>query len=210
MMSDKQIEGHKTESTEVNTETLQDKNQRLREKILPEIESFKAERSTLQLATQDAAGLPNASYAPFALADDGFYILVSELARHGTNLKESSSVSVMLLEDESEAKTVFARKRLTFDAVAELVARDSELFTKGVAALSERFGEMIDNLSQLKDFNLFKLNPQQGLYVKGFGQAFSLTGSELLDVNWKRDGHHGGAPQSEFSTQTAPGQTASV
>lgn len=209
-MSDKQIESHKTESLEVNTETQQDKTHRLREKLLPEIESFKAERSTLQLATQDAAGLPNASYAPFALADDGFYILVSELARHGTNLKESSSVSVMLLEDESEAKTVFARKRLTFDAVAELVDRDSELFTKGVAALSERFGEMIDNLSQLKDFNLFKLNPQRGLYVKGFGQAFSLTGSELLDVDWKRDGHHGGAPKSEFSTQAAPGQAVSV
>ena len=204
MMSDKQTESHKTESTEVSTETQQGKNQRLRDKLLPEIESFKAERSTLQLATQDAAGLPNASYAPFALADDGFYILVSELARHGTNLKESSSVSVMLLEDESEAKTVFARKRLTFDAVAELVARDSELFTKGVAALSERFGEMIDNLSQLKDFNLFKLNPQQGLYVKGFGQAFCLTGSELLDVNWKRDGHHGTSSQPAFSTPAAP------
>lgn len=203
-MSDKQIESQKAESAEASTEALQDKAHRLREKLLPEIERFKTERSTLQLATQDAAGVPNASYAPFALADDGFYILVSELARHGTNLKESPSVSVMLLEDESEAKTVFARKRLTFDAVAELVARDSELFTKGVAALSERFGEMIDNLSQLKDFNLFKLSPQQGLYVKGFGQAFSLTGNELLDVNWKRDGHHGASPQSEFSTQATP------
>ncbi len=84
--------------------STQEKNQRLRERLLPEIESFKAERSTLQLATQNKAGVPNASYAPFALADDGFYILVSELARHGVNLKESSMVSVMLLEDETEAK----------------------------------------------------------------------------------------------------------
>ncbi len=111
--------------------STQEKNQRLRERLLPEIESFKAERSTLQLATQNKAGVPNASYAPFALADDGFYILVSELARHGVNLKESSMVSVMLLEDETEAKSVFARKRLTFDAVAELVARDSLGFDKG-------------------------------------------------------------------------------
>ena len=97
----------------------------------------------------------------------------------------------MLVEDESESKSVFARKRLTFDATAEVVARDSETFTKGVAALSARFGEMIDNLAALKDFNLFKLNPHHGLYVKGFGQAFSLSGAELLDVDWKRDGHHG-------------------
>lgn len=183
--------------------STQEKNQRLRERLLPEIESFKAERSTLQLATQNKAGVPNASYAPFALADDGFYILVSELARHGVNLKESSMVSVMLLEDETEAKSVFARKRLTFDAVAELVARNSLGFDKGVEALSARFGEMIDNLAKLSDFNLFKLNPQQGLYVKGFGQAFSLTGSELLDVNWKRDGHHGAPAKSEFTSPTA-------
>lgn len=173
-----------------------EKEQRLREKLLPEIEEFKAQRSTLQLATQDADGVPNASYAPFALADDGFYILVSELARHGTNLQVSDKLSVMLIEDESESKSVFARKRLTFDATAEVVARDSDTFTKGVAALSIRFGDMIDNLAALKDFNLFKLNPHHGLYVKGFGQAFSLSGAELLDVDWKRDGHHGTPKQA--------------
>ncbi|NRD73208.1 heme utilization protein HutZ [Shewanella sp. VB17] len=197
-MSNQNVENGKPENTPAN----QDKNQRLSEKLLSEIESFKAERSTLQLATQDKAGVPNASYAPFALADDGFYILVSQLARHGTNLMESSLVSVMLLEDETEAKTIFARKRLTFDAVAELVERDSEAFTKGVAALSTRFGEMIDNLSQLTDFNLFKLNPKKGLYVKGFGQAFSLSGSELLDVDWKRDGHKGVPPKVELTAQS--------
>ncbi|CAM3391459.1 heme utilization protein HutZ [Shewanella violacea] len=185
------------EKMSADKKNSQVKEQRLREKLLPEIEEFKASRSSLQLATKNAAGVPNASYAPFALADDGFYILVSELARHGTNLKESSEVSVMLVEDESEAKTIFARKRLTFDAHASIVDRDTQVFTKGVAALSARFGEMIDNLSVLKDFNLFKLTPHHGLYVKGFGQAFSLTGSELLDVDWKRDGHHGGAPKVE-------------
>lgn len=179
-----------------------EKEQRLRDKLLPEIEEFKHARSTLQLATQDASGIPNASYAPFALADDGFYILVSELARHGTNLKASNILSVMLVEDENEAKSVFARKRLTFDATAELVDRDSDTFTKGVAALSGRFGEMIDNLAGLTDFNLFKLNPHQGLYVKGFGQAFSLSGTELLDVDWKRDGHHG-TPKAELADTTA-------
>ncbi|MGX9460375.1 heme utilization protein HutZ [Shewanella sp. A14] len=171
----------------MSTET----DQRLREKLLPEIEAFKAQRTTLQLATQDANGIPNASYAPFALADDGFYILVSELARHGTNLKASSRLSVMLIEDESEAKSVFARKRLTFDATAEIVDRNSVTFSKGVSVLSSRFGDMVDNLASLTDFNLFKLTPHHGLYVKGFGQAFSLSGLELLDVDWKRDGHHG-------------------
>ena len=173
--------------------TSSQQEKRLREKLLPEIEAFKANRQTLQLATKGGDGQPNASYAPFALADDGFYILVSDLARHGHNLKTQPQVSVMLLEDESEAKSVFARKRLTFDALAEAVERDSDKFKKGVQALSRRFGEMADNLSALTDFNLYKLAPHKGLYVKGFGQAFSLTGAELIDVQWKRDGHHGAA-----------------
>lgn len=180
-----------------------EKEQRLKEKLLPEIEAFKQSRLTLQLATQDANGTPNASYAPFALADDGFYILVSEIARHGANLKVCDRLSVMLLEDENTAKTVFARKRLTFDATAQLVARDGDGFQKGVTALSARFGETIDNLAGLKDFNLFKLTPHKGLYVKGFGQAFSLSGSELLDVDWKRGGHHGSVKTEQAEAKSS-------
>ncbi|MDL3985808.1 heme utilization protein HutZ [Shewanella xiamenensis] len=181
---------------------ISEQEQRLRDKLLPEIEVFKLQRKTLQLATVDTDGQPNASYAPFALADDGFYILVSDLARHGHNLKQSTKVSVMLVEDEAEAKSVFARKRLTFDAMAQAVARDTPSFSKGVSLLSKRFGDMSDNLAALTDFNLYKLAPHQGLYVKGFGQAFTLTGSELLDVNWKRDGHHG-TPKTPEDMQVA-------
>ncbi|WP_394203118.1 heme utilization protein HutZ [Shewanella waksmanii] len=176
-----------------------EKEQRLRDKLLPEIEAFKHERNSLQLATQDATGTPNASYAPFAVADDGFYILVSELARHGTNLKVSNKVSVMLVEDEADAKSVFARKRLTFDATAQLIQRNTDAFDKGIDVLAQRLGSIIDNLATLEDFNLFKLSPHHGLYVKGFGQAFSLSGNELLDVDWKRDGHHG-TPKAELAT----------
>ncbi len=169
----------------------QNKQQRLSDKLLPEIEAFKQECKTLQLATLDSEHVPNASYAPFALADDGFYILVSELARHGVNLKAMPLVSAMMLEDEAKAKSIFARRRLTFDTQVELIERDTAGFHKGIAALSERFGEMIDGLAGLKDFNLFKLTPNKGLYVKGFGQAFNLTGDELLTLEWKQDGHHG-------------------
>ena len=169
--------------------------QRLSNKLLPEIEAFKQQQHTLQLATVDAAGQPNASYAPFALAEDGFYILVSDLARHGINLKATSLVSVMLVEDEATAKTVFARKRLTFDAKAIAIARGHAEFTRGVIALCARLGDMPADLAVLEDFNLYKLVPHHGLFVKGFGQAFSLSGSDLANVDWKRDGHHGEVKQ---------------
>lgn len=168
-------------------------DERLRERLLPEIEAFKHSRKTLQLATRDSDGTPNASYSPFALTSDGFYILVSDLARHGQNLKQSSKVSAMLLEDESEAKTVFARRRLTFDVTAEAVGRDSAEFTAAVDALAQRFGDMPRGLAGLADFNLYRLTPTRGLYVKGFGQAFALSGSEMLDIRWQKDGHQGDA-----------------
>jgi heme utilization protein HutZ len=178
------------------------KDERLRERLLPEIDAFKHSRQTLQLATRDSDGIPNASYSPFALTEAGFYILVSDIARHGKNLKDSSQVSVMLLEDESEAKTVFARRRLTFDVTAEAIARDSAEFEAGVNALAQRFGDMPRGLAQLADFNLYRLTPKQGLYVKGFGQAFALSGSELLDIQWQKDGHRGDSSKLESSVST--------
>lgn len=170
---------------------MSDKQARLNDKLLPEIEAFKQASRTLQLATLDDKQRPNASYAPFGLTDEGFYILVSDLARHGQNLKLCQQVSVMMIADEADSKSIFARKRLTFDVLAHLVSRDSEEFAKGVKSLQLKHGEMIDNLANLQDFNLYRLTPQHGLYVKGFGQAFKINGADLLNVEWMTDGHHG-------------------
>jgi heme iron utilization protein len=165
----------------------------LRDKLVCEIQAFKQQQETLLLATVDLDGLPNVSYAPFAPADEGFYILVSDLARHGGNLRQCKNVSVMMIEDEARATRIFARKRLTFDAVAQFISRDTKAFLQGVMALSGRFGTMPDNLAALADFNLYLLVPTQGLFVKGFGQAFSLTGAELMDIDWQNKGQHGRA-----------------
>jgi heme utilization protein HutZ len=175
---------------------MTNKDERLAEKLLPEIEEFKQQKQTLELATIDAQGKPNVSYAPFAMGYAGFYILVSDMARHGMNLKANQDVSVMLVEDEAAAKSVFARKRLTFDAKASLITREDSEFATGVACLVKRFGEMSENLSALADFNLYRLVPHKGLYVKGFGQAFSLSGAELMDLDWKRQGQHGVAAKA--------------
>ncbi|WP_298442326.1 pyridoxamine 5'-phosphate oxidase family protein [uncultured Ferrimonas sp.] len=161
------------------------KNERLSGRLLPEIEAFKHSRQTLLLASIDDAGLPSVSYAPYAVDEAGFYIQISDLAKHGKNLKQCKSVSVMLLQDEAEAKSVFARKRLTFDVTAEHLSRDSDDFVAGRAALVARFGEMAENLSALGDFNMYRLVPSKGLYVKGFGQAFEIGGADMSQINWK-------------------------
>lgn len=165
------------------------KQERLQNRLGPEIQEFRDSRKTLQLATVDCEGKPNVSYAPFVLLDDGYYILISEIARHARNLLQNPDASLMLVEDEDTSKQLFARKRLTFDATAILVTRDEDKWEKAVAQMKERFGDIIDGLSSLEDFKLFRLKPIQGLFVKGFGQAFQVSGDDLVDFVHLEEGH---------------------
>ncbi|MDE1513825.1 MULTISPECIES: heme utilization protein HutZ [Vibrio] len=165
------------------------KQERLQGRLEPEIKEFRQQRQTLQLATVDAEGRPNVSYAPFVQNQQGYFVLISRIARHARNLEVNPQVSIMLIEDEGQAKQLFARKRLTFDSVASIIERDSELWQPVIAQMSERFGEIIDGLSQLQDFILFRLQPEQGLYVKGFGQAYQVSGDDLVDFVHLQEGH---------------------
>lgn len=168
---------------------MSDKAERLQNRLGPEIQEFRDSRNTLQLGTVDKEGKPHTSYAPFAFSEMGYYILVSDLATHGQNLKHRKAVSIMMIEDESEARSIFARRRLSFDTNAELIERDSEVWTAAIQVMRDRLGEMIDNLSQLGDFNLYRLNPVIGRYVKGFGQAFDVSGEDMLSVIHLNEGH---------------------
>ncbi|MGF1711769.1 heme utilization protein HutZ [Vibrio kagoshimensis] len=165
------------------------KQERLQGRLGPEIKEFRQERRTIQLATVDEEGRPNVSYAPFVQNQEGYFVLISKIARHARNLEANPQVSLMMIEDEENAKQLFARKRLTFDAVANVVERDSELWLQVVTQLGERFGEIIDGLSQLEDFVLFNLKAENGLFVKGFGQAYQVSGDDLVDFVHLQEGH---------------------
>ncbi|GAB2656477.1 heme utilization protein HutZ [Vibrio panuliri] len=162
---------------------------RLQSRLGEEVQQFRDSRQTLQLATIDAQGMANASYAPFAFDRQGYYILVSDIAAHGQNLKVNPNVSILMIEDETEAKQIYARKRLTFDTTAQLIERKSEQWHQGLAALDRRFGDIIASLSQLGDFNLYRLIPKSGRYVKGFGQAYDVSSDDLLDFVHLQQGH---------------------
>lgn len=165
------------------------KQERLQGRLGPEIKEFRQARKTLQLATVDEHGKPNVSYAPFVQNQEGYFVLISEIARHARNLQANPTVSIMLIEDEDSSKQLFARKRLTFDASAHVVERESEQWRQVIAQMQERFGEIIDGLSQLQDFVLFNLKAEQGLFVKGFGQAYQVSGDDLVDFVHLQEGH---------------------
>ena len=165
------------------------KQERLQGRLGPEIKEFRQERRTIQLATVDAEGRPNVSYAPYVQNQEGYFVLISQIARHARNLLENPNVSLMMIEDEDSSKQLFARKRLTFDAVATVVERDAEMSQQVVRQMKDRFGEIIDGLSQLEDFVLFNLKAEQGLFVKGFGQAYQVSGDDLVDFVHLQEGH---------------------
>ena len=165
------------------------KQERLQGRLGPEIKEFRQERRTIQLATVDAEGRPNVSYAPYVQNQEGYFVLISQIARHARNLLENPNVSLMMIEDEDSSKQLFARKRLTFDAVATVVERDTEMWQQVVGQMKDRFGEIIDGLSQLEDFILFNLKAEQGLFVKGFGQAYQVSGDDLVDFVHLQEGH---------------------
>lgn len=168
---------------------MQEKQARLMQRLGPEIQQFRDTCKTLVLATRDDAGRPNVSYAPFVWHDQGYFILVSEIARHVRNLKQQPHLSFMLIEDEQASRQLYARRRLTFDATALVIARNSPVWISGIQALQERHGALVGDLANMADFTLFCLQPESGLYVKGFGQAFQVTGQGEIDIVHLDQGH---------------------
>lgn len=148
-----------------------------------------ARTQSLILATVDAAGNPNSSYAPFVEIDNKFYILVSFMARHTKNLAEGRTASVMFIEDESATKQIYARERLTVDAVPSQIERDTDEWNTVIGKLKERHGKILDLLNEMTDFILITLSPVKGAYVNGFGSAYFVD-ENLEIVNHRNDQNH--------------------
>ncbi|MCL9780010.1 heme utilization protein HutZ [Vibrio sp. S4M6] len=169
-------------TNKLTQDPAQAKETRLQEHVRSEIQEFIQHCESLQLATVNEQQQPNISYAPFVHNQYGYFILISTLARHARNIDNNPTISFMMIEDESKSTQIYARKRLTFEASANSVMRDTEMWQQVIDELAQRFGDIIDDLKQLSDFNLYQLHPKQGLFVKGFGQAFQCSGDELLDI----------------------------
>lgn len=166
-----------------------DRQARLNHRLKPEIQKLKTQCQTLSLATVDNDGMPNVSYAPFAESNKGYYIFISTLAKHARNLKQNGKVSLMLIEDEQNSRQIFARHRLTTNASVIEIPRDAEEWQIGIQLLQQRHGNIINELVEMQDFSLFHLIPQQGLFVKGFGQAFHVAGNNEIALIHLDQGH---------------------
>lgn len=156
--------------------------------IVTEAGKFLGAFRSLTMATVNADGVPDASYAPFVRIDDNaFYVNLSALAAHTANLVSTPRASVLFLQPEDDSKQLFARKRLSFDVDAEIVGRDSSRWAQVMDLFAVKFGDVIDLIRPLQDFELFRLVPRSAVYVRGFAQAYPINGPELAQLRRVND-----------------------
>lgn len=151
---------------------------------------FPAQFQTVHLGTVAADGQPEASYAPYVADQGRYYVYLSRLARHAGNLRDVPRASVLFIEDEAQAKHLFARERLTLACAVTEVARDTPRFEVVLDLFGERFGKFMQVIRPLQDFGLFELQPVTGSYVAGFARAYVLDGGDLDHIRHRNDGGH--------------------
>lgn len=143
------------------------------------------------LATLNKNDEPDSSYAPILHHNQRFYIYISELASHTFNLMENPKASLMFIEPEQEADHLFARQRAILKIDASPIERETDKWIDILDEMEVKFGEIIQMLRPLEDFHLFELKPKSINYVRGFAQAYTLTGEDLDEVTHMRDRGHG-------------------
>jgi heme iron utilization protein len=129
---------------------------------------------TIILSTITENGEVDTSYSPYYFDGNHYYILISDLAPHSQNIKANSKISFLIIDDESNTKNIYARRRLSFHASTSIIERESELFDATIDKLAKRVSKMVYMLAEMKDFNLFKITPTIGRLVIGFGKAYII------------------------------------
>lgn len=145
---------------------------------------FREKFKTVLMATTSENFDVDASYAPYILdSESRICIFVSALARHTKNLLQHPHVSLLWIEDEQSSSNLFARERLTLQCTSSTIARDDHEWELLLTLFEDHHGETVRLLKQLQDFQLFRFETIEGLYVRGFGKAYQLSGKDLKSTN---------------------------
>ena len=149
--------------------------------IKRECEEFISNFKSLLLATRNKDGDPEISYAPYTDDGESFFIITSQLSNHTENLKFNPEAKVMFIEDENSCAQIYARKRLTIKCGVTHFTQESDTWRILMPSFFNKFGAIINTLSSLPDFELFKLDSIDGYWVKGFGKAYYFKGRIATD-----------------------------
>lgn len=153
------------------------------ETVLEAYRALPASVKSLMLSTVSPEGTPHASYAPYVIdADHRLYIFTSGLSAHTQNLLGNPQAGVLIIADESATQQVFARQRITYDCKAELIERQTAAWEEQANVFEARFGDIIQMLRPLGDFQMFRLTPYAGRFIMGFGAAYEVDAENLSQL----------------------------
>ena len=140
-----------------------------------EIEQLHHRCRSLILSTLDEHRQPEVSYAPFVHHHSYYYIFVSGLSPHTRALQaHPEHVSLLIIEDEADSRNIYARSRLSYQAVAHIIERHSDECISVLKQMHERLGNTVDLLAQLGDFVMVRLMPRHGTLIMGVGKTYVL------------------------------------
>lgn len=134
-------------------------------------ESFKS--IILSTITPDSA--PYASYAPMIKWESNYYFIISKIAQHYSNLSHNPIASILMIEDESQAKNVFFRKRLSYLVDVEMGIDSSDVKNEFIKV----FGDIVHTLFKM-DFVIVKCQIRNGNIIVGPGQAFMIDENQII------------------------------
>ena len=125
-------------------------------------------------------GGPNLSMVAYGFADDfsAFYIHVSKLGKHTTDMENDPRVSLLIAETDDRRADPQTLARVSIHGMAEILLRNDPGHAQVKENYLARFPEA-EQLFSLGDFNLWKITPKGGRYVAGFGRAFNLVPEAL-------------------------------
>jgi putative heme iron utilization protein len=146
---------------------------------------------TVVIGSIDSNGSPFSSYAPYIYDQNKFYIYISDIAAHSNNIRAKPETSLFFIQDESQTKNLFARKRISLQCNANIIPRDNSRFEEVLNLFEKKFDStMVQMLKKMLDFNLFELSVNSGEATFGFGEAYSIGGEEMNELR-PREGSSG-------------------
>ena len=154
------------------------------EEIKGKIDSFKKSRKSVILGTINCQNKPLASYSPYVEKENSIFLYLSGLSEHKQNIIQNKNVSILFIEDESEAKMIAVRERLTYDGFGDLV-KEIDLEKEIQALFIKEHGNAYESLPKMHDFSLIRIELQKGRYVFGFGNAYEIDGCDIKHINNK-------------------------
>jgi putative heme iron utilization protein len=129
-------------------------------------------------------GEPNLAMVAYSFAEDfsAFYIHVSKLGKHTTDMENDPRLSLLITEMDDRRPDPQTLARVSIRGTADVLPQSGPGYAQVRQNYLERFPEA-EQLFSLGDFNLWKITPKGGRFVAGFGRAFNLVPEGLRKVS---------------------------